>query len=1042
MEPQINKKPSWYQLFQKPVLFIGVLLLLLGIYSYLNTTKGLFPEVEFPRITLIANAGQQPVDRMMITVTKPLESAVKKVPGVTFVKSVTSRGSTQIDIFFQWGGDIYGKKAQLESRVNEIKNFLPQGTVISTEVMNQSLYPVYGFTLKSKTHSQIEMRDVANLIVRPLFSQVDGISNVVVRGGKQKEFVIIPDAQKMSALGITPQAIKQAFQQTNFIESNGQVAGYQRLYLTLTDTRIQTLQQLENTIIRGSLNRCVRLSDIARVEIQNRQEFFKINANGDDAVLIDLVKQPGVNLLTFAKNVEAKEKEVKKALPAGYELAPYYNQSRFVGDSINSTVRTIIEGLILAVIVMIIALRSWRASTAVIFTIPVTFGFSIFLVSIFGISINIMSLGAIAASVGLVLDDAVVIIEQIYREQEEYPDKSRLDVVKDAIHNLFPAMVSSSLSTIVVYFPFRLMSGLAGTFFSDLATTMELTLIASFLVTWILLPTIYLTLTKGKAFKPHHHWDNKEEMEKSAIHKVHFLTWAYRRPAVAIVFLLLIIGGAYLSYSNLQTGFLPDLDEGSIVLDYHSPAGTDLEETDRLCREMEKIILAHPEVATYSRRTAMGMSFSVKPTNYGDYLIQLKPNHKETTPQVISDLRREINAKVPVMTIDFGQRITDLLGDLMSTPQPIEVKIFGDDYTQLQKLAAQAETIMKKTQGVTDIDNGLVPAGSSIVFKPDAQRLQQYGISLTDFSQQLSCYVDGVPMSQPDNVIEPDPSQVAITGGLQIGSIQDGEQMRRILLRFTNYADNDPQKIMRQPIFLPDGTTRPVSFFAQWEVIPGEIEQKRENLKSDITLTARLDQRDLGTTVADLQKAFNKELKLPQGYSIQFGGAYSQQQQSFQELALILCLAALLVFPVLLFLIRKWGMSLAILFIAVCGLCGSLIALGITHTPLNVSSYTGMIMVVGIIAENAIFTLNQYDMNRKAGGSVSEAVDYAIALRIRPKLMTAISAVLALMPLALGFGLGAQMQQPLAIAVIGGFCVALPLLLVVLPTMMLKIMKE
>lgn len=281
-----------------------------------------------------------------------------------------------------------------------------------------------------------------------------------------------------------------------------------------------------------------------------------------------------------------------------------------------------------------------------------------------------------------------------------------------------------------------------------------------------------------------------------------------------------------------------------------------------------------------------------------------------------------------------------------------------------------------------------------------------------------------------------------MTGGLQIGSIQDGEQMRRILLRFTNYADNDPQKIMRQSIFLPDGTTRPVSFFAQWEVIPGEIEQKRENLKSDITLTARLDQRDLGTTVADLQKAFNKELKLPQGYSIQFGGAYSQQQQSFQELAMILCLAALLVFTVLLFLIRKWGMSLAILFIAVCGLCGSLIALGITHTPLNVSSYTGMIMVVGIIAENAIFTLNQYDMNRKAGGSVSEAVDYAIALRIRPKLMTAISAVLALMPLALGFGLGAQMQQPLAIAVIGGFCVALPLLLVVLPTMMLKIMKE
>lgn len=382
---------------------------------------------------------------------------------------------------------------------------------------------------------------------------------------------------------------------------------------------------------------------------------------------------------------------------------------------------------------------------------------------------------------------------------------------------------------------------------------------------------------------------------------------------------------------------------------------------------------------------------------------------------------------LPVRPDDMVRR-----GSLLFTMVSTEQQALGVATTPL--------SVHASCQGL--VSSVLPQAGSSIVFHPDAQRLQQYGISLDDFSEQLSCYIGGVPLSQPDNVIEPDPSQAAMTGGLQIGSIQDGEQMRRVLLRFVNYSDNDPEKIMHQPIFLPDGTTRPVSFFAWREVIPGEIEQKRENLKSDITLTARLDQRDLGTTVADLQQRLNKSLHLPQGYTLQFGGSYAQQQQSFQELAMILGLAALLVFTVLLFLIRKWVMSAGILILAVMGLCGSLIALGITNTPLNVSSYTGMIMVVGIIAENAIFTLNQYDMNRKAGGSVSEAVDYAIALRIRPKLMTAISAILALMPLALGFGLGAQMQQPLAIAVIGGFCVALPLLLVVLPTIMLKVNKD
>ncbi|MBM6993189.1 MAG: efflux RND transporter permease subunit [Prevotella sp.] len=1037
-----NQKQSMYQLYMKPIIFIGVLLLLAGIYSYTNMSKGLFPEVQFPRITLIANAGQQPVDRMMITVTKPLESAVKKVQGVTIVKSSTSRGSCTIDVYFKWGLDIYAQKAQLESRINEIKSFLPAGTVISTEVMNQSLFPVYGYTLKSKTHTKIEMRDVANLVVRPMFSQVDGISNVVVYGGKAKEFVVIPDAAKMSALGLTPQDIKRAFQQTNFIESNGQVADYHRLYLTLTDTRIQTIQQLENTIIRNNSNRTVRLSDIARVEVQNQQEFIKINADGDDAVLIDLVKQPGMNLLTFAQNVEAKHKEVVKALPAGYELKPYYNQSAFVSNSVSSVIHTILEGLLLAIIVMIIALRSWRASMAVILSIPITFCFSLLLISLAGITINVMSLGAIAASVGLILDDAVVIIEQIYREQEEYPDKSRLEVIKDSIHNLFPAMVASSLSTIVIYFPFRLMSGLAGSFFNDLATTMVLTLVASFFVTWILLPTFYLALTNRIVFKPRHAGQLKDDLEKTAISQVSWLTWAYRRPYISVIFVVLIVVSGYFAYQNMQTGFLPELDEGSIVLDYHSPAGTDLEETDRLCRQMEKIILSHPEVATYSRRTALGMSFSVKPANFGDYLIQLKPNHRESTPQVISDLRREISQKVPLMTIDFGQRITDLLGDLMSTSQPIEVKIFGDDYNRLQQLSAQAEQLMQKTPGVVDINNGLVPAGSSIVYTPNEQLLSQYGIAMDNFSEQLSCYVGGVPLSQSANIIEPDPSQTAMTGGLQIGSIQDGEQMRRILLRFTNFTDNHPEKIARQPIFLPDGTTRPVSFFCSYKVIPGEIEQKRENLKSDITLTARLDGRDLGTTVADLQHTFQQQLHLPQGYTVQFGGAYSEQQQSFKELATILCLAILLVFAVLMMLIRKWLMSLSILFIAVIGAFGSLLALYLTGTPLNVSSYTGIIMVVGIIAENAIFTMNQYDMNRKAGGSVSESVDYAIALRIRPKLMTAISAILALMPLALGIGLGAQMQQPLAIAVIGGFCVGLPLLLVVLPSLILWINKH
>lgn len=997
------QKRSFHQLYSRPILFVGLLLLLAGTWCYMQMQTNLFPEVLFPRITVIADAGQQPVDRMMITVTKPLESAVKKVQGTTVVKSSTSRGSCVIDVYFKWGLDIYALKTQLESRINEIKGFLPDGTVISTEAMNQSLFPVYGFTLESKTHSRMALRDVGNLVVRPMFSQVTGISNVVVRGGKAKEFVVKPDASKMTVLGITPAQIKTAFSQTNYVLGNGNVAGYDRLYLTLTDTRFNDIEDLRQVIIRNDGKRTIRLCDIATVEIQEQQEFLKINADGNDAVLVDLVKQPGVNLIDFARQVETKADEIRKQLPEGYELKPYYNQSAFVGDSIHSVLKTIYEGLFLAIIVMILFLRSWRSSLAVMLTIPVTVAFSILLCYLAGITVNVMSLGAIAASIGLIIDDAIVIIEQIYREHEERPGEDRFTVVRHAIHNLFPAMVASSLSTIVIHFPFRLMSGLAGSFFKELSDTMQLTLVASFLVTWLLLPVLHLAIGYKQPLHPKNL--DVKSLEEDSVRKVRFLTVVYRKPLIAAGFVLLLNLGGWFASSQLTSGFLPDLDEGTIVLDYHSPTGTDIEETDRLCRQMERIIMAHPDVQTYSRRTALGMSFKTRPSNFGDYLIQLKTNRKASTPEVISDLRRQISQSVPLMTIGFGQRISDLLGDLMSTAQPIEVKIFGNDYETLQSIAAKAEHIMKTVPGIVDIDNGLIPAGASLLFSPRQDRLSQFGITPTDFQEQLTAHTGGIPLCQPANMIEPNPAQAAMTGGLQIGSVQDGEQMRRILLRFTDFKDNSPERLEQQPIFLPDGSTRPLGFFCDVRVIPGEIEQRREDLKSDITLTARLENRDLGSAVADLQSALGTQLHLPSGYSISYGGAYSEQQQSFHELLMILSLAVLLVFAVLMFLFREWRISLAILFISVLGTCGCLLALWLTDIPLNVSSYTGIIMVVGIIAENAIFTVWQYKMNRHTGGTVSEAVDYAIALRIRPKLMTAIGAVAR--PDAFGFGLRA-----------------------------------
>lgn len=1026
-------KNNFFTKYSKPVLFFGFLLLAAGVFTFNRMQTALFPEVTFPRITLIADAGQLPVDRMMITVTKPLENAVKRVKGVNVVKSSTSRGSCTIDVYFQWNLDIYNAKTQLESRVNEIKNLLPQGLNISIEAMNQSFFPVYGFSLESKKYGPIKLKDEANLLVRPLFSQVAGISNVIVRGGKAKEYVVIPDAIKMSALGITPATLINVFNNNNFVLSNGNLADFHRLYLTLTDTRVNDMEELGNVVIKNDGSRIIKLKDIANIDLEQKQEFVIINANGNDAVQIDLVKQQGENLIDFAKRVDKKAIEIRKLLPQGIELKPYYDQSAFVSDSIDSVIECIWEGLLLAIIVMILFLRSWRASLAVMLTIPVTLCLSVVLLSQAGITINIMSLGAIAAAIGLIIDDAIVVIEQIYRVHEEHPEMNKRQVVKHAIKDLFPAMVGSSLSTIVIFLPFAMMSGLAGAFFKELSNTMIIVLVASFLVTWLVLPVLHLAI----GYRPHKHKHKPEPKEK-----LKWLTNLFYKPIFALIFIVILIIGAWLVSGKLETGFLPDLDEGTIVLDYYSPPGTSLQETDAMLRQVEKIIINHPEVESYSRRTGVKMGFKTCPPNYGDYLIQLKKSRKDKTVDVIDQIRKKIEATQPSLHVSFGQRIADLLGDLTSTPSPIEIKIFGDDQQTLEGLAKQASTILEKVNGIADIENGLVIAGPSIVFVPNQERLAQYNVSLTDFQTQLKIYTDGVLLGMNANEAEISPAQEAMAGGIQLGQIQEGEQMRKILMRFTNFNDNNLEKIRNRLIFMPDGTVKPLSFFADVKIIAGETELKREDLKTDVVLTARLNNRDLGSAIHEIQTRFKQELSLPNGYTIEYGGAYSEQQSSFRELLIILIAACLLVFGVLMILFREWIIASLILFISMIGMAGCILGLYFTGIPLNVSSYTGIIMIVGIIAENAIFTVNQFFYNLNATGDPDSSIKNAIILRIRPNLMTAFGAILALMPLALGIGLGAQMQQPLAVVVISGFLVAIPLLLFVLPSFLRILYKR
>ncbi|MGA3014798.1 MAG: efflux RND transporter permease subunit [Bacteroidales bacterium] len=1013
----------YYRIFHKPIIFVLLMILLAGVYSYHRMQTSLFPDVVFPKITVIADNGEQPVDKMMVTVTKPLEIAIKRVNGIQTVRSSTNRGSCTIEAFFTWNIDIQDTKTHLESRIAEIKNQLPPTVNIVVEAMGQSIYPVIGYTLESNSYGQVELKKEALYFVRPQFSMIPGVSNVVVRGGRTKEFVISPSQDKMIALGITPSQIINALGNTNFVESNGLLSDYHRLYLSLTDSRIKTIDELKQIVIRNDGHRVIRLSDIAGVDIEEQQEFIRINANGRDAVIVDLIKQKEVNLLDFAADVKQKAKEIQKQLPPGIILKPYYDQSAFVSKSIDSVLECIYEGLILAILVVILFLRSFRSSVNVIFIIPVTLALTFTALYLFGITLNIMSLGAIAASIGLIIDDAIVVIEQIHRTHEEQPDKDKHAVVKETIKMLFPAMIGSSLSTIVIFFPFVLMSGVAGSFFKELTLTMEITLVCSFLSTWLGLPALHLLL----GYKPHKKYSfltRKAVTEEKS--RLSWLIWFFDKPVFAFVFILALGISSVLLINHLNTGFLPVLDEGSIVLDYLSPPGTSLDASDAILREVDTVVMRHPDVLTYMRRTGTNMASSISmasgviPPNEGDYLIQLKASTHKKTEEVISELRQQVASKEPALNIEFGQRIADLLGDLIGRPQPVEIKIFGDDLNRLHDLAYKTKALLLKVKGVADVQSGIIVDGPTITIVPDPSKLAIFNLTPADFQTQVK----------------------AANEGVDVGEVQEGEQMLRILMRITNFRENNLQKIKKQLIFTPDGHYHPLDFFADVKLSAGDPDITREDLKSNVVVTARLDNRDLGSAITEIKQVINKKLLLPSGFYILYGGTYAEQQSSFRELLLILISAILLVFAVLLFLFKNLRITFLVIFISVAGIGGSIWALFLSGIQLNVASYTGIIMIVGIIAENAIFTVNQFMTTLNKTGNVDQSIAYAISLRIRPKLMTAIGATLALSPLALGLGIGAQMQQPLAIAVIGGFIVAMPLLLFVFPSFLRLLYKK
>jgi CzcA family heavy metal efflux pump len=999
---------GWLQAHRRSILSMLALLAAGGIAAAFQLPVTLFPTVDFPRVVVNVDSGDRPADLMVLQVTLPVEEAVRRVPGVVSVRSTTSRGSADVSVGFNWGTDMNLATVQVNEAVTQALPTLPAGTQLFTRRMDPTVFPVIAYSLTSSTRSLTELYDLGQYQLRPLLSSVAGVARVQVQGGAREEYRVNTDPARLQAYGLTIADVAKALGAENVITAVGRLEDHYKLYLAVSDTRLRTLDQIRQTVLRSGADGLVRLVDVAKVIDSTVPQWIRVTADGHDAVLLNIYQQPGGNSVEISKQIGSRLADYGGQLPSDVKLANWYNQSVLVVDSAASVRDAILIGAALAALILFAFLRNVKVTLIAIIVVPTVLAATVVLLYALGMSFNIMTLGGMAAAVGLIIDDAIVMIEHIVRRLRGSQGPLRGKVLGAALEFVRP-LAGSSASTVVIFVPLAFLSGVTGSFFQALSLTMAAGLIISFLVTWLAVPLLADRLL-----------DEKDAAQQEGGRISQWLHARYaglmdrllRRPVLVLVGVVPLLAGGYVAYGQIGSGFMPAMDEGGFILDYRTPPGTSLTESDRLLRQVESILAATPEVDTDSRRTGTQLGGGVTEANEGDFFIRLKPPPRRAIGEVMDEVRGRVEHDVPGLEIELAQLMEDLIGDLTAVPQPVEIKVFSDDPQQLQALAEKIAEAIGKIAGVVDVRNGIKPAGDALEIHIDRVKAALEGVDPESITQSLTDYMAGNVTTE----VQQGPKMVGVRVWTPRSQRKTDADIGHLLLR------------------APDGHTFPLARVVDMESVSGQPEITRENLKRMVAVTARIANRDLGSTIADVKAVLARPGLFPRGIYFELGGLYRQQQIAFRGLSGVLAAAAALVFLLLLFLYERFRVALSIMVGSLLALSAVFIGLWAAGLELNISAMMGMTMIVGIVTEVAIFYFSEYvDLAGEAGTDAT--LVEAGKNRMRPIAMTTFAAILTLAPLALGIGQGSAMQQPLAVAIISGLIVQLPLVLLVMPVL-------
>ena len=1029
-------KPAlpWFRRLSRPILFLIVTLALVGGYLAFSIPVAVFPSTDFPRIVIGVDNGVTPIDQMLVTITRPLEEAVNSVPGLQKVTSITSRGSAEVDLFFDWNSDMILTLQRVDAVVARMQAELPPTARVETHRMTFAMFPIIGYSLTSDTIPPDKLWEIATYDLKPRLNRLDGVATVIVQGGRVPEFQVTPDPARLLAAGVTVSDILDSIRKTNLIDSPGLIESEHKLVLGLVSGMVRTPEELGQIVVKTSPSQVpIRLGDIAKIAPSVAPVYTVVTADGKPAVLLNVNRQPESNTLAVANEVHDLIQQLTPTLPPGVHLEPFYDQSTIVHDSISSVRDAVVLGIVLSSIILVLFLRDWGTSLVAGLVIPVTLLITFIVLKVSGQSFNLMTLGGLAAAVGLVIDDAIVVLENIVLHRDA--GQTRLQAIRSALKELTIPLIGSTVTPVVVFLPLISTTGVTGSFFRALAVTMTVSLFTSLFLALTWTPTLsqYFVRRKDATVTAASSSEGPNMAALLAVEEAHlsgffgrivnFYTRAMqaivKRPWLLAGSSVVIIVLSYVCYTLVGTDFLPEMDEGGFILDYYTPPGSSLAESNRILLRIENILHATPEVENTSRRTGLQLGLAaVTEANNGDFTVKLKKDRDRDIDEVISDVRSKIKQSEPAADIEFVQLLQDMIGDLTSQPEPVVIKLYSQDGKLLNETAPRVAEAIQKIQirgshPVVDVLDGVenTISGPAVTFQVNPTVAARAGFTPEEVALDASAVLEGEPAATP----------VILNDRPYTIRVRFPDQNRSSLDRMTNTL-----------LTSATGRTATLGSLATVTTDPGETEIRRENLQRLVQVTARLEGVDMGTGVAAVQRAI-RDMNLPSSIRVEYGGLYEENRKSSHDLMLVLLLALLLLFAVLLFEFRTFSAPTAILTSAILSTFGGFQALLITNTTFNVASRMGMIMVIGIVAKNGILLLDAEHRFRDLGFTPQEAMIQAGRRRLRPIAMTALATVAGMSPLAFGIGAGSEMLKPLAIVVIGGLLSSMVLSLVFTP---------